>query len=508
MTIDSKRIAKNTFFMYIRMIIIMGVTFFTSRVVLDKLGIDDYGLYNAVGGVVSMLSFITNTLANGTSRFITFNLGTNNLEKLKLTFSTAIRSHFLLMIVLLLVLETAGLWFLNHKLVIADSRLMAVQVVYQLSLLTMCFSILQIPFSSTVIAHEDMKFYAYLSIFEAIAKLVVVYLLSISTYDKLVVYASLVVIVQFIVFMINMIFCRRHYIEAKSYRKFNSRLFKEIISFSGWDVIAHLTVALRIQGSNILINMFFRPSLVAAQAVANQVTTALMNFVYQFTTALNPQIIKSYAVADYKGSQKLTLDATILVFDLVLIICLPMIFIIDPLLNLWLVEVPEMTVSFLRLALIAQILGVFNNTLYAPMVASGKLKMNSLFALFIVLGQYVVLYFLFRTGNDVLWLPMLATVTTVMHSLLIKPYILYKQIGYDLRSLIRCYVSCFKVLVPSVALSVGLASILDKTLMHYLLLVCGIELIILVNSWVFLKRDIKIKVLVFAKSKLRGKFRR
>ena len=374
---DNKRIAKNTIFLYFRMIIIMAVSFFTSRVVLDKLGVNDYGLFNAVAGVVGMLAFLNNTLAKGTSRFLTFELGNGNMDKLKRTFSTAFFSHIILMIIMLVVLETAGIWFLNHKLVIPEDRLWAAHWVYQFSLVTMCISMVQVPYTSSIISHEDMSLYAYLSIGEAVAKLLIVYILSVSTFDKMVLYAALLSSVQLLTFGVYYVFCRSRYVESALMRVFDKSIFKEMLGFCGWNTIAFLSESLKLQGSNILINMFFRPSLVAAQAVANQVTTTAMNFVYQFTTALNPQIIKSYAAGDYEDSQKLTLQSTVFVFDLVLLICLPLYYVIEPLLDIWLVEVPEMTVDFIRITLISQVLGVFNVTFYTPMLASSKLKSNS-----------------------------------------------------------------------------------------------------------------------------------
>lgn len=496
MAVDTKKIAKNTIYMYIRMIIIMGVSFYTSRVVLDKLGVEDYGLYNAVAGVVGMLTFLNNTLAKGTSRFLTFELGNNNLDRLKATFSTAFFTHLMLVVLLLIVLETVGLWFLNNKLVIPEERISATQWVYQISLLTMSLGVIQVPYTSSIIAHEDMSMYAYLSIFEAAGKLAIVYVLSISSLDKLVLYSALIFLIQLLVFIIYYIFNRYRYIESKLQRVFDKQIFKDMLGFSGWNIIANLTETLRMQGSNILINLFFRPAMVAAMAISNQITGILMNFIYQFTTAINPQIIKAYAAGDYKASQKLCLDSTIFVFDLVLLIFLPLIFVIDPILHLWLVEVPDFTVRFVQVALATQIVGVFNVTLYTPMLASGKLKTNSLFGLYIGVGQYVVVYFIYRFGGSVMYLPYSLFTVATISSLIVKPFIAYKEIGYNVKDMGHCFYLCLKVFIPSVLMT-WLANwyIAPKDYLQYFILLMISVMSILVCSFFFMEKAIRTKLI-------------
>ena len=501
---DNKRIAKNTIFLYFRMIIIMAVYFFTSRVVLDKLGVNDYGLFNAVAGVVGMLAFLNNTLAKGTSRFLTFELGNGNMDKLKRTFSTAFFSHIILMIIMLVVLETAGIWFLNHKLVIPEDRLWAAHWVYQFSLVTMCISMVQVPYTSSIISHEDMSLYAYLSIGEAVAKLLIVYILSVSTFDKMVLYAALLSSVQLLTFGVYYVFCRSRYVESALMRVFDKSIFKEMLGFCGWNTIAFLSESLKLQGSNILINMFFRPSLVAAQAVANQVTTTAMNFVYQFTTALNPQIIKSYAAGDYEDSQKLTLQSTVFVFDLVLLICLPLYYVIEPLLDIWLVEVPEMTVDFIRITLISQVLGVFNVTFYTPMLASSKLKSNSMWGLYLGCGQFVVVYILYKFGYGVLCLPYILLLSTVIYAFYIKPRILYKEIGYKIKDMAICYWNCFKVLLPSVLIAAGVNYLLtpDTLIKQGVMLLIAV-LSVLACSFLFMEKSLRIRVIELIKNKIK-----
>ena len=500
---DNKRIAKNTMFLYIRMILIMTVTLYTSRVVLDKLGVSDYGLFNAVGGVVGILSFLNNTLATGTSRFITFSIGKEDKKELIATFSTAFYTHLILGIILLIILESIGLWFLFNKIIIPNDRMEAALWVYQLSLLTISISLLQVPFTSLVIANEDMNIYAYFGIFEVIFKLGVVYLLSIIAFDKMITYSFLLLLVQFSVLFFFYIVCRKNYPNVRLKFIFDREIFNKMMGFSGWSIIANLSETLKLQGSNVLISMFFRPSFVAAQALSIQVTNALMNFTYQFTTAINPQIIKLYAVKDYDASKQLTLRSTVLVFDLVLLICLPLIFCIEPILNLWLVEVPEGTIVFLRLSLIAQIVGVFNSTFYIPMVASGKLRSNSLSGVYVGVGQFVLSYFLYKSGAGLYTLPSILLCTTILYSLIIKPFILIREIDYKINELLKCYFLSAKVAIPSTILSAMFYFITNPTtILQYALILVTTIIIVLICSALFMEKQIRDILYAFIKSKI------
>ncbi len=503
---DNKKIAKNTIFLYIRMIVIMGVTLYTSRVVLDKLGVTDYGLYNAVGGVVGLLTFLNNTLATGTSRFITFSLGRNDNKELLATFSTAFYTHLLLCVILIIILETVGLWFFFNKLIIPPDRMIAAKWVYQISLLTMAVSIIQVPFTSLVIAHEDMNLYAYLGIIEVVCKLGVVYLLTITVFDKMITYAWLLFVVQLTILLFFYFICRKKYPNVRLKWMFSQEIFKRMIGFSGWSILANLSETLKTQGSNVLINMFFKPAFVAAQAISNQVTTALMNFIYQVSTAINPQIIKSYAVGDYEGSKKLTLQSTVLIFDLVLLICLPLIYCIEPILNLWLVEVPEGTVVFLRLSLISQIVGVFSCTLYIPMVAAAKLKSNSIWALIVGIGQFVAAYILYSLGAGLYTLPFILLCSTILFSLFIKPFILINEIGYKIKELSRCYFQCAKVAIPAVLFSYLVYYFISpSTYLQYIITLIMTVFVVIICSVLFLEKPVRRSLITLVRSKIKSR---
>jgi O-antigen/teichoic acid export membrane protein len=425
---DKRRIAKNTLFMYVRMLVVMAVSLFTQRVVLDKLGASDYGIYAAVGGVVAMLGFLNGTLSTGTSRFLTFELGKDNKDKLKSTFSTAFYSHLILSAIVAIILLTGGIWFVENKLIIPAERLDAAVWVLVISIFTTFVSITQVPYSSIVIAHENMSIYAYIGLLEAAAKLGIVYLLTLVSWDKLVFYATLIALVQIVIAIFYRFYCIRHYEESHLQRRFDKNIFKEMMSFSSWSLIANVSQVLGTQGLTVVMNMFFCPVIIAAQQIGNQINAAIYQFRSNFVTAINPQIIKLYAVGQYEESRKLTLETSIYVYDLMLLLSLPVIVLMEPILNLWLVEVPEYAVIFGQWILGAHLFGTYALMLYTPMMASGRLKENSYASVFVTIFGVVALYFILKAGGSVMWVQYLTLVTTLLYSYVVKPIIVCKYI--------------------------------------------------------------------------------
>ncbi len=500
--VDNKRIAKNTLFLYIRMIFIMGVTLYTSRVVLDKLGVSDYGLYNAVGGVVGMLSFLNGTLSTGTSRFLTFELGTNNIQKLNNTFCTTFYAHLILALGMVILMETVGLWFVCSKLIIPPDRLDAALWVYQISILITFISVTQVPYTSAIIAHENMTVYAYIGIFEAIAKLVIIYLLIISSLDKLIFYACLVGIVQLLVALFYRIYCTRHYLEAKLRLFFDKKILKSMLIFSGWSLMANLSQMLSVQGLVVLINMFFQPAIVAAQAIANQVTTAMMQFVSNLQTAINPQIIKLYAAKDYEESRKLTLQSVIYVYELLLLIGLPAIVVMEPLLNLWLVEVPPYAVIFTQCIVVREMLNVYNSTFYIPMLASGELRLNSYAAVWIGILSFILLYAMLKSGMDVIWVQYISIIVAILFSFVIKPYILCRKIGYSWSEILKSFYRCFRISIIPVLTSFLCSHYINISSLKWMVMVIiFICISVIISSYLFLDKDSKEKMYIFIQNK-------
>lgn len=499
---DNKRIAKNTLFLYFRMILIMGVTLYTSRVVLDKLGITDYGLYSVVGGVVGMLSFLNGTLSIGTSRFLTYELGAGNNDRLQRTFSTAFYTHLILSAIILFIMETGGMWFLYNKLVIPPDRLVACVWVFQLSILTTVISITQVPYTAVIMAHEHMGIYAYVSIFEAVAKLLVCYLLVITDFDKLIFYAVLVAVVQLLVALYYRFYCSRHFAESRLRWIFDKDILRSLMGFSGWNIVANITETLKLQGIIVLLNMFFAPAVIAAQAIANQVSAAMMQFVNNFRTAINPQIIKLYAAGDKEGSKRLTLSTTVYCFDLILMLGLPAIMVMNWLLNLWLVEVPEYAVVFTQYIIVRNIMGTFSAAFYIPMMAANRIKSNSMASVFIGIGEFVLLYILLKIGFGVMWVQYLSLAMVFAYAFIVKPYILYKEIDYTIKELLVCYWACAKVLLLSLALSVPVGIYLDDDLMGSIVKVIVAGSSVLLASYLFLDKAVKVKIQTTIKQKI------
>ena len=493
---DSKRIAKNTLFLYFRMILIMGVTLYTSRVILDKLGVEDYGLYSVVGGVVGMLSFINGTLSIGTLRFLTYELGKDDKDKLRKTFNTTFYTHFALAVILSLILESVGLWFVYHKLVIPTDRLDAAVITYHISIITSIILITQVPYTSLIMAHERMGIYAYISILEAIAKLSVVYLIGISRYDKLIVYAILLAAVQILIAFIYRIYCVRNFPESKLGLIFNKSVFKSMMGFSGWNVLANLSETLKNQGYLVLLNMFFQPVVVAAQTISNQVAGAMMQFIGNFRTAINPQIIKYYAVEDYESSKQLTLSTTVLVFDLVLLLGLPTTFVMNTIMSIWLVEVPAYAVIFTQYVIINRIISTFDASFYIPMMAASKVKTNSLLSVFLGPGSFIVLYVIFKLGGNVMWLQYISIITIFIYSFIIKPWILVHEVkGYRFRDLIPCYFICAKVALSSTILTYCTYLLIgNSTLKNSILLFILSASIVCIASYIFMDKSMRMKI--------------
>lgn len=499
--VKSNRIAKNTVYMYIRMILVMLVTIYTSRVVLDKLGIIDYGIFNAVASVVAIISFLSATLNTSTSRFLAFELGHGDRETLRNTFSTALFSHLLLALFVVLLMETLGLWYLSNKFVITEGREIATNVVFHISILTTVISICSVPFSSTIIAHEKLSIYAWIGIFEAVAKLAVVYLLSIASMDKLILYSILLALIQIIVTGIFFVFCLSKFNETRMFPKYNKKIFLDMLGFTGWTSIANVSSALIIQGSTILMNLFFSPAIIATKSLASQVTNAIMQFVNNFRFALNPQIIKSYASGDIEASHRLTMQSTIITFDLLLILGLPCIMTMDAILDLWLVEVPPLAVEFTRIAIFSQILGSISSSTYIGFVSSGKLKSNALWGLFTGVMYFVLLYVIYKLGGCVLWVQYLQIIHVLVWILVLRPLCMSRELGYKTCDIFNCYWVCLKVLIMATFLSFGCALLLNNSLWQKGILFILTVLFSAASSLLFMEKNMRdiLKRMVIAK---------
>lgn len=373
-TENNKRIAKNTLLLYFRMLLLMIVNLYTSRVVLNALGVEDFGIYNVVGGIVTMFSVLSGSLSTAISRFITYELGKGNTDKLNNIFSSAVTIQLGLAGIIILLAETIGTWFLNIKMNIPELRMEAANWVFQFSILTFAINLISVPYNASIIAHEKMSAFAYISILEAIGKLVIAYLIIISPIDKLIFYAILMCIVALIIRFTYGYYCKRHFKECTYHFIWDKQLLKQMFGFAGWNFIGSSAAILRDQGGNMVINLFAGPTVNAARGIAFQVNQAVLSFAQNFMMALNPQITKSYASGNYDYMMKLIYQGARLAFYMLLFLSLPILINTHYILSLWLKTVPEHTVLFVRLALIFAMSESISNPLITATLATGKIR--------------------------------------------------------------------------------------------------------------------------------------
>lgn len=395
---NNKRIAKNTLLLYVRMLLMMAVTLYTSRVVLNTLGVEDYGIYNVVGGVVAMFGFINGSMSSATQRYITFALGKGDMGNLQKVFSTALQIHVLIAAVIVVLGETVGLWFMYTQMQIPDGRMDAAFWVLQCSIVSTVVMIVSVPYNADIIAHEKMSAFAYISILEAVLKLAVVYVLLVFSYDKLILYAFLILAVQLLIRFCYSHYCNRHFSESKYRHVWDKQLFKEMTGFAGWSMFGNLSAVLCGQGLNMLLNVFFGPVVNAARAVAVQVQSAIQQFVGNFQMALNPQITKTYAKGEMEDMHRLMFRSARFSFYLLFFLSLPILFETGFILEVWLKTVPDDTVVFLRIMICISLLYALSNPLMIANQATGKVKKYQAVCGTILLMILPVSYICLRSG--------------------------------------------------------------------------------------------------------------
>lgn len=376
-TTSNKRIAKNTIFLYIRMGLIMLVSLYTSRVVLAQLGIDDYGVYVVVGGVVSMFSFLNSSMTTATQRYLNYELGhpDSNIQKIRSVFSTSLTIHLVIALLVILAGETIGLWFVNNKLVIPESSIVAANIVYQCAIFSFCITIFQVPFNAAIIAHEEMHLFAIVSILEAVFKLLIAYALILATNNKLAVYGILLLVVHFIIALIYGIVCLRRFKECTLKLIYIPSKFKEMSKFAGWNMFGSIAWIARNQGMGIVLNLFFGPALNAAKGISDQVSNAVNTLSNNFQIALNPQITKNYAGNNLKDMEILTYRGIKFSSFLIWLMALPIMLNASVILHIWLEDVPGYASLFTILILFDCISGnLFGTPLMTSLAATGNIK--------------------------------------------------------------------------------------------------------------------------------------
>lgn len=418
------------------MLFSMGISLYTSRVVLNELGIDDYGIYNVVGGIVAMFHVISGALSSAISRFITFELGRDNTDKLKKVFSSAITIQIFIAIIIIILAESIGLWFLNNKMVIPIDRLNAAHWVYQFSIVTFAINLISVPYNAAIIAHEKMSAFAYIGIIEVISKLGISLAIAISPIDRLIFYGLMLMIIAVIIRVIYTYYCKKYFKECSEYKFiFDKELFKEMFGFAGWNFIGSSSAVLRDQGGNILINMFNGPEVNTARGLAMQVSAAIQGFVTNFMTALNPQITKSYASGQYDYMMTLIFQGARLSYYILLLLSLPVIFNAQYLLSLWLETVPDHTVVFVQLILIFAMSESLAAPLVTAMLATGEIRNYQLVVGGLQLLNLPISYVLLRNG----YAPEVIFIVAIFISVcceMARLYMLRKMIKLPVRSFI------------------------------------------------------------------------
>ena len=372
---DNKRLAKNTLMLYFRMFITMSISLFTSRVILQTLGISDYGIYNVVAGAIMMIGFVMSSFAAASSRFITIAIGKGNIEEMRKTFGGILAIQCFLALLIVILGETIGIWFLNTKLVIPEDRMVAAAFVFQFSIVSCVMNIIIIPYNAVIVAHEKMNAFAYIAIMDAVLKLVIVYTLYVVPIDKLIAYAFLLLVVGFIHFLINYCYSIFNFAETRGKLLLDKKLSRDVLKYTSWTLTGAVTSMTCNQGINFLLNIFFGPVVNAARGIAFSVQMIIQNFATNFQTALNPQIVKSFANSNYERINELVRIGTKFSFYLLLLVSMPVLLKIDFLLSIWLVEVPKYTNTFIILLLIINLIhSALANPLIFAINATGDIK--------------------------------------------------------------------------------------------------------------------------------------
>lgn len=421
---NNKRIVKNTLFLYVRMLLIMGVSLYTVRAILNLLGVVDYGIYNVVGGVVTLFSFISGTLTTSSQRYFSIELARNDIKALQKIFCLNVTVFAIIILGIIILAETIGLWFVNTQMTIPENRLLAANIVYQLSILAFGFQMFSIPYNALIVAHEKMSAFAYIGIIEVILKLLVVFILTITDTDKLILYGILMSIIALLITSIYHIYCRTHFIESRFYFYWNRTEIMELMSFSGWHFLGTIAVVVRGQGINLLINLFFNPAINAARAIAFQIDAATGQLSNNFFVAVKPQIYKLYSKGELTELHNLVFRSTIMCFFLVSLLVFPVMSNTSFILHIWLKNIPDYCIVFTQLVLVNSLIDSTSGPTIAPALATGRIKKYELIVAFLIGLNLPVSYLLLKLGGEpeltVLVSIVLSVITAFVRAFLLK----------------------------------------------------------------------------------------
>lgn len=468
---NKKRIAKNTFMLYIRMLFLMIVNLYTSRVILQALGVEDYGVYNAIAGFIAMFSMVSSAIAGAISRFITFVLGQGDKDKLKKVFSTAIIIQLTLAAIVVVLVEAVGVWFLNTHMTIPEGREVAANWVLQFALVTFVLNLWSTPYNAALIAHEKMAAFAYIGIFEGVANLIIAFMVMCSPFDRLIVYGAFICLIALITRMIYNGYCKKHFDECIFNWTFDYKLFREMFSFAGWNFIGSISGLLRDQGINILFNVFCGPIINAARGLAIQVQTAVFKFSSNFYVAVQPQITKSYASDNVDESHDLVLRSSRFAFLLLTALIVPLITETDFILQLWLKEVPAHTTAFVQIILLCTLIDSLSTPLIYLMLATGNIKRYQIVVGLFNFINFPVAWIILYCGGS----PELAQLSIIFFSLgalilrlsMLRPLTHFPVRGFMVSTVSRCLFIVTICFIVSLTISQKMDNGLSRFILNF-----------------------------------------
>ena len=453
----NKRIVKNTMLLYIRMGVMMIISFFTARITLEALGVDDYGINNVVGGFVSMFSLISSSLSSSVSRFMTFGLGKGDKKELNKIFSTSVNIHIILAVIVVIAIESFGIWFLENKMVIPHERLEAAHWVLQCSALTFAINLLSVPYNAAIIAHEKMGVYAYFTLFDAFSRLAIIFAIKYYGGDKLILLAIISIIPTIIKQFYYWHYSKKNFEECTYHAVWDKRIFKEMFGFAGWNFIGCTAGLAKDQGVNIAINLFTNPAVNAARGIAMQINAIIGQFIGNFMVAINPQITKEYAAGNLKRVHTLIFKSTRFSYYLFLFLSVPILLEVETILYIWLGQVPEHTVLFTRLVIILSLAEIISNALITAQNATGKIRNYQIVVGGILLLNFPVSYFMLKMG----YIPEV----TVIVAIIVSQICLYARLTF-LRNSIKLPVKTFLKEVYFNVIIVSIAAIIQPYICH------------------------------------------
>lgn len=458
-SIGNRLLAKNTVVLYLRMLFTLALQLYTSRLVIRALGVEDYGIYNVVGGVIAMLNFLNMSLSNANSRFIAVEIGLGNQGGVQKLFGCIMTIHWLFAIIILILAETVGLWFVTKQLVIPDDRMTAAIWVYQSAVLSSIITILSSPYNGLIIAHEKMSAFAAISILDSVLKFGIALLLFHSPIDRLILYSVLHVLVQLIVRLIYTIYCKKHFPESLYRIRWDRTISSNIISFAGWTLTGNISVMGYTQGLNILLNIFFGTVVNAARGISVQVQAAARMFFSGFQTAINPQILKSYAQNNLNRMHELIFLSSRFSFYLMLLITIPVCFHAPYILELWLVDVPEHTTNFVRIMLIVGLINTIANPTMTALHATGNIKKVQLVESFLLLSIVPIAYVLLRFFHISPEMVFVTYLVVEFITQFVRVYMIYPMIKLSIRDY---FIKLMYPIVVVSALSIALCWCISK----------------------------------------------